>query len=108
MAVTGLMYCLFMLTTSSLVRYEQFTNRLLAPMFIPLLWSLSWWIPASLSLKVYFKWSAAFVFLLVSAWFLNIQLAADWEYYDGVKDAGMPDIAKILLCSRKSYSIWGK
>jgi len=91
MAVTGLMYCLFMLITSSLVRYEQFTNRLLAPMFIPLLWSLSWWIPSFLSsLNVKLKWSAAFVILLVSAWFQNIQLAADWEYYDGVKDAGMP------------------
>jgi hypothetical protein len=26
----------------------------------------------------------------LTAWFINKQLAADWEYYDGVKDAGIP------------------
>jgi hypothetical protein len=26
----------------------------------------------------------------MAAWFLNIQLEADYEYYDGVKDAGIP------------------
>ncbi len=91
MACTGLMYCLFMLFTSSLVRYEQFTNRLLAPMFIPCLWSLSWWIPSLLSkMPSRIKWAPGILFLVLAAWFINIQLAADWEYYDGVKDAGMP------------------
>ncbi len=49
MAVTGLVYCIFMLISVQLTRYEQFTNRLLSPMFIPLLWSLSWWIPGFLT-----------------------------------------------------------
>ena len=91
MALTGLMYCLFMLFTSTLVRYEQFTNRLLSPMLIPLLWSLSWWIPGWISRQTArLKWVTALVSLLAAAWFINTQLAADWEYYDGVKDAGIP------------------
>ena len=91
-AVTGLMYCLFMIFTSTLTRYEQFTSRLLSPLYIPLLWSLSWWIPGLFSrVKFYrFRWIGIASFLLVAAWFLNIQLAADYEYYDGVKDAGVP------------------
>jgi len=91
-AVAGLAYCLFMILTSTLTRYEQFTSRLLSPLFIPLLWCLSAWIPRVLSsLKSYrFRWIALVVALLVAAWFLNIQLAADYEYYDGVKDAGVP------------------
>lgn len=90
-AAIGLMYCVFMLLSSFLTRYEQFTNRLLAPMFIPLLWSLSWWIPGFIGRRSYrMKWISGFIFLLVAALFLNIQLAADYEYYDGVKDAGIP------------------
>jgi hypothetical protein len=91
-AVTGLTYCLFMIFTSTLTRYEQFTSRLLSPLFIPLLWSLSAWIPPVLSsLKSFlFKWIGLASAILAAAWFLNIQLAADYEYYDGVKDAGVP------------------
>jgi hypothetical protein len=90
-AVTGLMYCVFMVFTSTLTRYEQFTNRLLSPLFIPLLWSISWWIPGFISGKAYrFRWIWGTLVLLLASWFLNIQLAADYEYYDGVKDAGIP------------------
>jgi hypothetical protein len=91
-AVTGLIYCVFMLLSSFLTRYEQFTNRLLAPMFIPLLWSISWWIPGFIESRTYrIKWIAGFFFLIVTAGLINIQLAADYEFYDGVKDAGIPD-----------------
>jgi hypothetical protein len=91
-AVTGLMYCVFMLLSSFLTRYEQFTNRLLAPLFIPLIWSLSWWIPGFIEGRTYrIKWVAGIFFLLITARFINIQLAADYEFYDGVKDAGIPD-----------------
>lgn len=90
-AVTGLMYCIFMIFTSSLTRYEQFTNRLLSPIFIPLLWSFSWWIPKFLSKKsVRFKWMFVLPMLLVTFWFLNREWRSDYEYYDGVKDAGIP------------------
>jgi len=90
-AVTGLIYCLFMLVSYSLTRYEQFTSRLLSPMFIPLLWSVSWWLPGLLTKRSFrMKWVIGLPVLLGTAWFLNVQLAADWEYYDGVKDAGIP------------------
>ena len=36
------------------------------------------------------KWLYRDSVLFLAAWFLNIQLAADYEYYDGVKDAGVP------------------
>ena len=91
-AATGLMYCVFMLLSSFLTRYEQFTNRLLAPMFIPLVWSLSWWIPGFIRKQnLPDKWIAGIFLLLLLARFINIQLAADYEFYDGVKDAGIPD-----------------
>ncbi len=91
LAVTGLSYCLFMLVTSALTRYEQFTNRLLSPVFIPLIFCVSWWLPlvlnkSSLRIRLLIGSTA----LVLTAWFLNIQLAADYEYYDGVKDAGIP------------------
>jgi hypothetical protein len=90
-AVSGLMYCIFMIITSSLTRYDQFTNRLLSPMFIPLLWSLSWWIPGFVSKKMQrVKWIYVLSFLLIATLFIRIELRADYEYYDGVKDAGVP------------------
>jgi hypothetical protein len=91
MAFTGLVYCLFMLATAKLTRYEQFTNRLLSPMFILLICSLTWWIPGFLARQSYrMKWVYGLPVLILAAWFLNIQMAADYEYYDGVKDAGVP------------------
>jgi hypothetical protein len=89
-AATGLMYCLFMLATSTLTRYEQFTARLLSPMFIPLLWSLTCGIPGYLSGKSWrLQWIVSIPALLITAWFINRELAADYEFYDGVKDAGI-------------------
>jgi hypothetical protein len=90
-ATTGLVYSAFMIFTYSVIRYEPFTNRLLAPIFIPLLWSMSSWIPGMISSQpVRIKWLAGIPALLVATWFLNKELRADWEYYDGVKDAGIP------------------
>jgi hypothetical protein len=90
-AATGLFYCLFMLFSATLSRYEQFTSRLLSPMFMPLLWCCSFWVPSFIArrkkrLKPFYTVAA----LVPAAVFLNIQLAADYETYDGVKDAGIP------------------
>jgi len=91
MAVTGLIYCIFMIITSSYTRYEQFTNRLLSPIFIPLLWCISCWIPGFINKRsIRLKWVYGILFLLITVWFLNAQVRADYEYYDGVKDAGIP------------------
>ena len=90
-AVTGLIYCVFMIITSSLTRYEQFTNRLLSPIFIPMLWCFSYWIPGFIDKKsIRLKWIFGILFLLITVWFLDVQARADYEYYDGVKDAGIP------------------
>ena len=90
-ALTGLIYCGFMLFTYSITRYEQFTSRLLSPVYIPLIWMLSYRIPGFLSQTSYrMKWLIGIPVFLFAAWFLNIQLASDWEFYDGVKDAGIP------------------
>jgi hypothetical protein len=91
MATTGLIYCIFMLFSAMLTRYEQFTSRLLSPLYIPLIWTLSRWIWDFLTVITNrYRWIYAGIALLLTAGFLNIQLAADYEYYDGVKDAGVP------------------
>jgi hypothetical protein len=90
-ASTGLIYCGFMLFTYSITRYEQFTSRLLSPVYIPLIWMLSYRIPGFLSQTSYrMKWLIGIPVFLLAALFLNIQLATDWEFFDGVKDAGIP------------------
>jgi hypothetical protein len=90
-AVLGLTYCGFLLVTYSITRYEPFTNRLLAPIFIPLLWSVSSWIPGYFTrAKDRMTGIVCAAMLLVAACFINLERAADWEYYDGVKDAGIP------------------
>lgn len=90
-AVTGFVYSAFMLFSYSIIRYEPFTSRLLSPIFVPILWSVSSWIPDFIARKSYeMKWAVGIPVLLLTAWFLNRQLSADWEYYDGVKDAGIP------------------
>jgi len=90
-AVSGLIYSSFMIYSYSITRYEPFTSRLLSPIYLLLLWSLSSWITSFIGEKSFrVKWALGIPVLLVTAWFINKQLAADWEYYDGVKDAGIP------------------
>jgi hypothetical protein len=84
-------YPLFMMLSATISRYEQFTNRLLSPLFIPLLWTISWWLPwmAEKYKARQRRWVIALTVLLVLGFQYN-QLAADYETYDGVKDAGIP------------------
>ena len=90
-AVTGLIYASFMIISYSITRYEPFTSRLLSPVYLLLLWSISSWIPSFIGEKSFrLKWALGIPVLFFTAWFINKQLAADWEYYDGVKDAGIP------------------
>jgi hypothetical protein len=90
-AVSGLIYSSFMIYSYSITRYEPFTSRLLSPIYLLLLWSLSSWIPSFFGERSFrVKWALGIPVLFLTAWFINKQLAADWEYYDGVKDAGIP------------------
>ncbi len=84
-------YPLFMMASATFSRYEQFTNRLLSPLFIPLIWTLTWWIPL-LAGKYRIRqrlWIVALGTGLAIGFQYN-QLAADYETWDGVKDAGIP------------------
>jgi len=90
-AVSGLIYSVFMIFSYSITRYEPFTSRLLSPIYLLLLWSLASRITAFISERSFpAKWAVGIPVLFLTAWFLNKQLAADWEFYDGVKDAGIP------------------
>jgi len=87
----SLVYIAFMLLSATVSRYEQITNRLLSPLFIPLLWSLSYWLPPFANKFKFIKRGGIVgLGLLAVAVFQNHQLAADYETYDGVKDAGIP------------------
>jgi len=90
-AAIGLFYCLFMLVSATLSRYEQFTSRLLSPMFIPMIWCAGFWVPSFAARrgrtgKRLFLSAAT----LAAAVLLTVQLSADYETWDGVKDAGIP------------------
>jgi hypothetical protein len=90
-AVIGSVYCLFMLLSATLSRYEQFTNRLLSPLFIPLIWTLSFRIPALIIHPVKkFRLTGIALGTILTVVLIPIQLSADIETYDGVKDAGIP------------------
>ncbi len=84
-AVFFVLYALFMIASASLTRYEAFSNRLLSPLFIPMIWVMGSWVNRLIKRK----WMVlAAVAIFVS--FQYYQLMADYETWDGVKDAGVP------------------
>jgi len=87
----ALIYLMFMVTMASVSRFETLNSRLLSPAFIPLLWSCSSWIvPVSQKIPpAKSKWVILFGILLLLV-FQYGQLSADYETWDGVKDAGIP------------------
>ena len=90
-AVFSLLYILFMVVTASITRFETLTSRFLSPVFIPLIMWGSNWIVSSLKRisQTQRKWLVA----LGAIFFLSFQygqFAADYETWDGVKDAGIP------------------
>ena len=90
-AVIGLLYCSFMLFSASVSRYEQFTNRLLSPMFIPLLWTVSFRFPPIISRgSKKRRLTGSVMAAILTFLFIPVQISADIETYDGVKDAGIP------------------
>jgi len=103
-----------MLLSATISRYEQFTNRLLSPLFVPMLWSLSYWFPSFANKFRSIKRAGVVGFgLLVAAIFQNHQLAADYETWDGVKDAGIPGYSEdpfpqldIVLYMQKNREIF--
>ena len=86
----ALMYLLFMIITASMSRFEILNSRLLTPAFIPLIWTCS---EAIVSLFKRININKKWIITLSTIIFLCFQygqLAADYETWDGVKDAGIP------------------
>ncbi len=121
-AAWSLFYILFMIGIASISRFETLNSRFLTPVFIPLLWSASYWlVPLFRQNKSLLKkWSFAFLGLFMLTSFQYNQVAADAETWDGVKDAGIPGytedqwtksetvqfIEKNALPFKKNYTIY--
>jgi hypothetical protein len=87
----SLFHIIFMVVTASISRFETLNSRFMSPVIIPLLWSCSYWMPAvySRAVKRQKKWMLL-LSLFIFCGFQYQQLAADYETWDGVKDAGIP------------------
>jgi len=87
----SLLYILFMVVMASITRFETLNSRFFSPVYIPLIWTCSYWI-VSLSRRTSHlkkKWLMALGAVIFFS-FQYGQLAADYETWDGVKDAGIP------------------
>lgn len=90
-ACFALLYLTFMILIASISRFETLDSRFLSPAFIPLVWGCSSWVlslskKTSLSKKKWITIPGVLLFVC----FQYGQLAADYETWDGVKDAGIP------------------
>ena len=88
----ALIYGWFIIISSTLTRYEQINSRLLAPMFIPLLWSCTVWIVNAINkVRNYTQrviaWSAFTLIMLV---FAGNELYADINRYNDQSYYGIP------------------
>ncbi|MCW3091285.1 MAG: hypothetical protein JWP81_2354 [Ferruginibacter sp.] len=120
-AFFSLIYLVFMVMVSSISRFEILNSRLIAPIFIPLVWVVGVWIipVAEKVSRASKKWITVTGILLFASFQYN-QLAADYETWDGVKDAGIPGytedqwrlsptvqfIQKDSLPFQKDHTIW--
>jgi len=84
-------YSFFMVLSATYSRFQQLDSRLLSPLFVPLLWTLSFWmVPFLIKLNGWKKMLAIASCILLLGGFQTKQLMTDYETYDGVKDAGIP------------------
>jgi hypothetical protein len=90
-ALFCLVFAGFMLVTATFSKYELFSSRLLCPLFMPLLWALTGWLPRwVVGRSGARRWIMPALGLVVWIGFQYNQLSQDYETYDGVKDAGIP------------------
>jgi len=86
----ALVYLVFMIGIASVSRFETLDSRFISPAFIPLLWGCSGWLlenRAKRRRRAGWLFAAGAVMLLL---FQYGQLSADYESWDGIKDAGIP------------------
>lgn len=87
-----IVYTVFIIGISTLSHFEEINNRLLSPLFIPLLIALTSWIPGILKRPVMAKYRMVLVpvLLLIVAILTGYQLRQDLETYREAKDSGIP------------------
>jgi hypothetical protein len=87
----AIVYGLFIVISASISRYERINNRLIAPMFIPLLIGCTSWVPDVLKLvKSKFKYVLAAVAVIAMLTFEYFTLQTDLQRYDDEGDYGVP------------------
>lgn len=86
-----LVYSIFIVAVSSISRFEDLSSRLLSPMYIPMIWVGTMWIPKFINQKA--KTMRVVLLLVTSVFFLAFfknqyqQNAGNWE---GIAYAGIP------------------
>ena len=87
----AIVYGLFIVISATISRYETINNRLLAPMFIPLLIACTSWVPDVLKLvQLYLKYVLAGLAIIMMLAFEYATYQTDWQRYDDEKDYGVP------------------
>lgn len=84
-------YSLFIITIASISRFEDLSNRLLSPLYIPMILISGYWMVSFVNKLTRIKRMIAvvFIFIIYAGFHINhYKLNADaWE---GIKDAGVP------------------
>jgi hypothetical protein len=84
-------YGAFIIISSTLSRYERINTRLLAPFFITLLFSCTYWtIGFVRNRNVYVRYALTIVFSVLILAFSYMQLQEDMQRYDDENDYGVP------------------
>lgn len=87
----AIVYGLFIVISASISRYERINNRLIAPMFIPLLIACTSWVPDVLRLvKSKAKYVLAGVAIVLMVAFEYASYQTDYQRYDDENDYGVP------------------
>ncbi len=97
----SLVYSVFIIFCASVSRFQPLDSRLLSPLFIPMLWGLTAWIPGVVGAAKgnapargrFTVWSHWIVIIAAAVLFFFIQrtqIKAYRENWEGVRDAGIP------------------
>ncbi|MGZ3872593.1 MAG: hypothetical protein ACXVJD_06730 [Mucilaginibacter sp.] len=87
----AIVYGLFIIISASISRYERINNRLIAPMFIPLLIGITSWVPDVIRLvKTKARYVLAGVAVVLMLAFEYSTALTDYQRYDDEFDYGVP------------------
>jgi len=91
MVTFALVYGGFIIVSSTFSRYERINTRLLAPMFIPLLLSCTYWaIGLTKRIKLPSKYIILPILVIWMSGFCCQELVTDMQRYDDENDYGVP------------------